>query len=56
MATLTEKLEQLQTEYDELSQEIDELAERLESILGRKYAVEQILDHFTIEEEADDDL
>lgn len=56
MATFAEKLEVLQEEYEELSNEIDELADRLESVLNRKYAVEQILDHFTIDEEEDDNL
>ena len=51
--------EELVNEYEELSEEIDALAFALERILAKKYAIEQILDHHSMEaagESADVDL
>ena len=48
--------EELNAEYEELSQEIDELARQLHRILHKKYAIEQILDHHSLEAENDVDL
>lgn len=51
--------EELSEQYEELSREIDELADTLDRILHKKYTIEQILDHQSMEatgESADVDL
>ena len=43
-------LESLVEEYNVLSDEIDALAITVERILEKKYAIEQILDHYSGQE------
>lgn len=48
--------EELNAQYEDLSNEIDELAHQLDRILHKKYAIEQILDHHSLEAENNVDL
>jgi len=43
----------LNEQYEELSKDIDELSLIVEGVIRKKYAIEQILDHYTLETEGD---